>query len=109
MHISNWTLAWSEGKCIIIDDSFEHSITFEEGQQARVILQLKITHPDLNNAPLVMHGEEIVDANGVATSKLAAYQTTPETGKTSTKKKKKTKKKGGQEKDDDRKKTKDEL
>lgn len=74
LQISNWTLAWGEGKCIIIDDSFEHAIRFQPGQQARAILQLKITHPDLNTAPLIMKGEEVVDADGFATLALAKHQ-----------------------------------
>jgi hypothetical protein len=74
LQISNWTIPWREGKCIIIDDSFEHQIRFAPGQQARVILQLKVSHPDLNSAPLIMHGVELVQADGAAAPALTRHR-----------------------------------
>jgi hypothetical protein len=71
----------------VIDDSYEHSISFRPGQKARAILQIKITHPDLMQvlytkhyahctlctvlsshdlmqAPLLHMGEEVVRSDG---------------------------------------------
>jgi len=47
MHIGNETLTWQPGSCTLIDDSFEHSVVSPQGKQARVIIELKMTHPDL--------------------------------------------------------------
>ena len=64
LHIANHSMAWVEGRCLVIDDSFEHSISFLPGQLARAILQIKISHPDLAHSPLVRMGEQVVRRNG---------------------------------------------
>ena len=74
LRISNWTLPWAEGRCMIIDDSFEHQIVFEPGQQARAILQLKISHPDLSFSPLQINGVELVRGDGAATPALSRHR-----------------------------------
>ena len=50
MHISNQSITWEPGKCYLLDDSFEHSITVATGVAARTILELIITHPDLGTS-----------------------------------------------------------
>ena len=74
LRISNYTMPWAEGRCMVIDDSFEHQIAFEPGQQARAILQLKISHPDLSSSPLQMHGVELVREDGSATPALKRHR-----------------------------------
>ena len=46
MRIGNQTLTWEPGVCHLIDDSWEHSVVSNEDGQVRVILELKIVHPD---------------------------------------------------------------
>ena len=89
LQIGNWSIPWQEGKCMIIDDSFEHQVVFEAGQQARVILQLKVSHPDLNTAKIIMHGVDLVHADGTATAALTRHrQLQQQKTKTKTNKKK---------------------
>lgn len=40
---------WQEGKCLILDDSFEHEVQ-HTGDQRRVVLIVDCWHPDLNEA-----------------------------------------------------------
>ena len=45
MTIGGLKRGWREGKCNILDDSFEHSV-HHNGTQERVILDIVIEHPD---------------------------------------------------------------
>jgi len=53
IQIANHSLVWEEGKCILIDDSYEHALSSPKEAQRRTILELKISHPDLDHAPLL--------------------------------------------------------
>ena len=68
--IANQSLAWLENRCIVIDDSYEHELSSTLDQPARTILELKITHPDLDHEMFVHEhsGEVLVHANGNRTA-----------------------------------------
>lgn len=50
MKIGNQTLVWEPRVCQLIDDSFEHSVTSSDDAETRVILELKIVHPDFKSS-----------------------------------------------------------
>lgn len=43
------TRTWEEGRCLIFDDSFEHSV-WNESDQPRYVLMLDVYHPTLDDA-----------------------------------------------------------
>jgi len=55
MRIGSETLQWEVGRCYLLDDSFEHSITSLPHQGSRTILDIQITHPDLLTANGYIH------------------------------------------------------
>ena len=48
MRVGEQTTTWSEGKCIVFDDSFEHEVWNNTGVD-RVVLLLDLWHPDLSH------------------------------------------------------------
>jgi aspartate beta-hydroxylase len=46
LRVADQELTWTEGKCLIFDDSFEHEVR-HEGTGDRVVLILDMLHPDL--------------------------------------------------------------
>ena len=70
------SLVWEEGKCTLLEDSFGHSIVAGADVRPRVILQLKIAHPEFFAAmkagrvieevgePHTMGGEEEEEKDG---------------------------------------------
>jgi len=66
IQIANASLIWEEGRCILIDDSYEHKLSSPQEAHRRTILELKISHPDLNHAHLLDNEEGmiIVEASG---------------------------------------------
>lgn len=46
MRVGNEEFTWEAGKCVIIDDSFEHEV-FHTGNEPRVVLIFDFFHPDL--------------------------------------------------------------
>jgi aspartate beta-hydroxylase len=46
IRVGDETRSWREGKCLVLDDSFEHEV-WHKGNATRFILLLDVWHPDL--------------------------------------------------------------
>jgi aspartate beta-hydroxylase len=46
IRVGDETRRWQEGKCLVLDDSFEHEV-WNRGERTRFILLLEVWHPDL--------------------------------------------------------------
>jgi aspartate beta-hydroxylase len=46
IRVGRETRTWQEGKCLVLDDSFEHEV-WHRGQETRIILLLDVWHPEL--------------------------------------------------------------
>lgn len=64
MTIAMHTVHWQPGQCILFDDSFEHSVQ-QDAPTERVILELKLRHPDLEVS------EEIDEESGAILASAA--------------------------------------
>lgn len=49
IRVGDETRGWTEGKCQVFDDSFEHE-AWNQGEQVRVVLIFEVWHPDLDDA-----------------------------------------------------------
>lgn len=49
IRIGNSSYEWSEGKCLIFDDSYEHEV-WNDGTAERVVLIIDFWHPDMSEA-----------------------------------------------------------
>jgi aspartate beta-hydroxylase len=49
LRVADEVLTWTEGKCLIFDDSFEHEVR-HEGTQDRVVLIIDMPHPELGDS-----------------------------------------------------------
>lgn len=49
MRVGSETLHWSEGSCLVFDDSFEHEV-HHEGEEPRVVLLMDVWHPQVDPA-----------------------------------------------------------
>merc|ERR1712023_170704 len=47
MHIANDTVQWQRGRCVLLEDSWEHELSSESWQRPRTIVELKLPHPDV--------------------------------------------------------------
>ena len=47
--VNGETRAWEEGRCLVFDDSFVHSVS-HNGSAARIVLIVDVWHPDLTEA-----------------------------------------------------------
>ena len=45
LKIANHSIAWEDGRCMVIDDSYEHSIQFAPGQQVNKTQTPATAHP----------------------------------------------------------------
>ncbi len=45
--------SWSEGRCIVFDDSFEHSV-WNDSDRPRIVLIVDLWHPDLSDEEIVL-------------------------------------------------------
>eukprot|EP00929_Paragymnodinium_shiwhaense_P090709 TRINITY_DN50853_c0_g1_i1.p1 TRINITY_DN50853_c0_g1~~TRINITY_DN50853_c0_g1_i1.p1 ORF type:complete len:345 (-),score=51.36 TRINITY_DN50853_c0_g1_i1:12-1046(-) len=59
MRIANLTHEWKRGECVLLDDSFEHDIESRADQRPRIILEMKVRHPDLSSS-----GYEVDEESG---------------------------------------------
>jgi len=46
IRVADQVMAWTEGRCLVFDDSFEHEV-WHEGSEDRVVLILDSLHPEL--------------------------------------------------------------
>lgn len=73
IRVGNEVRTWQEGKCLVLDDSFEHEVWNRSGQ-TRVILLIDFWHPDLTdveiNAVKQLH-EMLPNQLGVRTDESA--------------------------------------
>jgi len=74
MKIANETLTWQPGACTLLDDSFEHSVTSRTGDKRRVILELKITHPDFETSSQIFDYLQYKDVSGSSPPKVVKIQ-----------------------------------
>ena len=49
IRVADEVLTWTEGKCLIFDDSFEHEVR-HEGTQDRIVLIVDMPHPELGGS-----------------------------------------------------------
>jgi len=49
MRVGDREFVWQPGKCVVIDDSFEHEV-WHEGSEPRIVLILDFLHPELDKA-----------------------------------------------------------
>jgi aspartyl/asparaginyl beta-hydroxylase len=49
IRVADEVLTWTEGRCLIFDDSFEHEV-WHEGTQDRIVLIVDMPHPDLSDS-----------------------------------------------------------
>jgi aspartate beta-hydroxylase len=49
IRVADEVLTWTEGKCLIFDDSFEHEVG-HEGTQDRIVLIIDMPHPELGDS-----------------------------------------------------------
>jgi aspartate beta-hydroxylase len=49
IRVGDETRGWEPGKCLVFDDSFEHEV-WNRGEEARVVLNFEVWHPDLGEA-----------------------------------------------------------
>jgi len=47
LRIADRRFTWQPGKCVVLDDSFEHDIVSPDTAEPRTILEIKLEHPDL--------------------------------------------------------------
>jgi aspartate beta-hydroxylase len=47
IRVADRVLTWTEGRCLVFDDSFEHEV-WHEGSQDRMVLILDVPHPQLD-------------------------------------------------------------
>lgn len=62
MNIANDTVTWQARKCVLLDDSWEHTLASYEGQRSRTILEIKVRHPGFYQDGLV---EELDEDTGL--------------------------------------------
>ena len=60
MRVANESKAWTEGRVLAFDDSFEHEVVNDCGSD-RVVFQLVLRHPDINSDP--SYRAVVVDAH----------------------------------------------
>ena len=71
LRLANWSIPWVEGHCMLIDTSYEHAIAAMHDAPTRVVLEIKMSHPDLNHVPELT--EHKAEAAGI---RLARPQST---------------------------------
>jgi aspartyl/asparaginyl beta-hydroxylase (cupin superfamily) len=52
------TRTWSEGRCLVFDDSFVHEV-HHRGERPRAILSVDVWHPSLTDADIRVLGDEV--------------------------------------------------
>jgi len=52
MRVGATTRSWSEGRCLLFDDSFEHEV-WHDGDAPRYILLFQVWHPDLSEPEIL--------------------------------------------------------
>ena len=73
LQIANLSLPWQEGHCMLLDTSYEHAIRSAADAPMRVVLEIKISHPDLHFAPeLEEDDDETLTGSGPSRPEAAA-------------------------------------
>lgn len=49
MRVDNETRTWTEGRCVVIDDSYVHEV-WHHGDEKRIVLIVDVWHPELDSA-----------------------------------------------------------
>jgi len=70
LRVGDRALAWTEGRCLVFDDSFEHEV-WHRGSEPRVVLLLDVLYPDLDAG----QRERLLARRGSAEDRIAAYLT----------------------------------
>lgn len=63
IRVGSETRTWSEGRCLLFDDSFEHEV-WHRGTATRIVLILDVWHPELSDQEVALLSE-IIDASPV--------------------------------------------
>jgi Aspartyl/Asparaginyl beta-hydroxylase len=65
LRIHDQKVAWEQGRCIKIDDSYEHEV-FQQSDRRRVVLVVDVPHPELRHEEIEFLQEFLRYTNGVA-------------------------------------------
>jgi len=53
IRVEHYSRTWSEGKCLVFDDSFEHEV-WNDSDHERIVLIVDIWHPDLSESEITV-------------------------------------------------------
>lgn len=70
LHIANSSMVWREGACFLLDDSFEHVVVSRVSDKPRVILEVKLTHPDFENSSQILDMSDYKRTSKAASLKI---------------------------------------